>query len=205
MDKPDARDFIDWDGIRAQGPAEAVRILGQLANLENNPFTAERVRIVGETVQEELARHKPGAQARAAKTLGLSPALLGRLYTKYKEKQTMTTTTEYGTWNNHGDRTAHTVEDTVTGYISGGDSEWLERIQADGSFEAMVAGYREAINDALPDGVSLNGNEFYGPYYDADQDWDGYPTNESGGLDIAAIIAEIDLGSIVDEHDPDSA
>lgn len=85
MDKPDATEFVDWGRIRAQGDAEAVRILGQLANLENNPFTAERVRIVGETVRAEIARHRPGAQARAAKVLNLSPALLGRLYTKYKE------------------------------------------------------------------------------------------------------------------------
>lgn len=87
MDHPDARDFIDWDSIRALEPAQAVHVLGQLANLENNPFAAERIRIVGQTVQEEIARHRPGAQARAAKTLGLSPALLGRLYTKYKEKR----------------------------------------------------------------------------------------------------------------------
>lgn len=85
MTKPSAADYIDWDGIRSKGPAEAVRILGQLANLEDNPFTAERLRLVGETVREELARHRPGAQARAAKTLNLSPALLGRLYTRYKE------------------------------------------------------------------------------------------------------------------------
>lgn len=85
MTTPDANNFIDWDRIRALPPAQAVRILGQLANLESNPFTAERVRIVGQTVQDEIARHRPGAQARAAKTLGLSPALLGRLYTRYKE------------------------------------------------------------------------------------------------------------------------
>lgn len=85
MTHPDASTFIDWDGIRALEPADAVHVLGQLANLENNPFTAERLRIVGDTVRDEIARHRPGAQARAAKTLSLSPALLGRLYTRYKE------------------------------------------------------------------------------------------------------------------------
>lgn len=85
MDKPDANAYVDWDGIRSLPPADALSVLGQLANLENNPFTAERLRIVGETVRAELARHRPGAQARAAKTLNVSPALLGRLYTKHKE------------------------------------------------------------------------------------------------------------------------
>lgn len=158
-------------------------------------FKQEAVTLVAEVYDRE------GSQTKAAKALGITQ---GRVSQLLKERTPMTTTTSYGTWNNHGDSTALTVEDTVTGFISGGDSEWRERIQEDGSFDDMVAGYREAINDALPAGVSLNGNEFYGPYYDADQDFDGYPTNESGGLDIAAIIAEIDLGAIVDEHDPDS-
>lgn len=116
----------------------------------------------------------------------------------------MTTTTSYGTWNNHGDRTNTTLEATVIDYINGGDSEWRERIEADGSFDAMISDYRQAINDALPDSVSLNGDEFYGPYYDADKDFDGYPTDEFGGLDIASIIEDIDLGDIVAKNDPDN-
>lgn len=85
MTTPDARDFIDWDGIRALPPAQALSVLGQLADLKDNPFTEARLRLVGATVREEIARHRPGAQARAAKTLNVSPALLGRLYTRYKE------------------------------------------------------------------------------------------------------------------------
>lgn len=156
--------------------------------------TSGRDSLIREALRAGITKH------RIHVLTGISRSTIDRAL---KEK-TMTTTTSYGTWNNHGDSSALTVEDTVTGYISGGDSEWIERIQGDGSFDDMVAGYREAINDALPDGVSLNGDEFYGPYYDADQNWDGYPTNESGGLDIAAIIAEIDLGAIVGEHDPDN-
>lgn len=117
----------------------------------------------------------------------------------------MTTTTSYGTWNNHGDRSNLTVEATVTDFINGGDSEWRERCEKSGAFDAMVDDYRQAIADALPDGVSIAGNDFYGPYYAADKDFDGYPVDEDGDLDIAAIIADIDLGEIVDRHDPDNA
>lgn len=204
MTKP-ARDFIDWNGIHAQGPADALRILGELSSTENNPFTVERLRLVGQTVEAEIAHHKPGAQTRAAKTLNISRQRLSQLYSKHKEKHTMTTTTEYGTWNNRVERTAHTVEDTVASYISGGDSEWVERCEETGALEDMVADYRAAINAALPDGVSLNGNDFYGPYYDDDQNFDGYPTDEDGRLDIAEIVSEIDLGAIVEKHDPDNA
>ncbi|MFJ9558300.1 hypothetical protein ACIRPH_31220 [Nocardiopsis sp. NPDC101807] len=86
MTKPNAEDFIDWDSIRALGPAEALKVLAQLADLKNNPFAAERARIVGQAVEEEARRHKPGAQARAAKTLDMKPARLGQLYHEYKEK-----------------------------------------------------------------------------------------------------------------------
>lgn len=85
MTTPDARDFIDWNGIHALPPAQALSVLGQLADLKDNPFTEARLRLVGATVREEIARHRPGAQARAAKTLNVSPALLGRIYNRYKE------------------------------------------------------------------------------------------------------------------------
>lgn len=107
-----------------------------------------------------------------------------------------TTTTTYGTWNNFGDRWEVTVEGTVLSYIGGAPQEWVERVEESGAFDAMVAHYRIAINRALPDGVSLVGDEFYGPYYEADHTWDGE-------LDIAEIIEGVDLGEIVDHHDPD--
>ncbi|MEU3020203.1 hypothetical protein ABZ635_22730 [Nocardiopsis sp. NPDC007018] len=109
----------------------------------------------------------------------------------------MATTTSFGSWYNHTGSNL-TVEADVADYVGGGPSEWVERIQADGSFEAMVDAYRAAVNDALPASVSLAGDEFYGPYYTEDQDWDGE-------LDIAEIIQNIDLGEIVDKHDPDNA
>lgn len=108
----------------------------------------------------------------------------------------MVTTTGYGTWNNHGDRSNLTVEATIADFINGGDDDWRERIETSGAFEKMAADYRAEINEALPDGVSLCGNEFIGPYYAADCDWDG-------DLDISGIIGSVDLGAIVERHDPD--
>ncbi|MGW3956235.1 hypothetical protein ACWEKM_36235 [Streptomyces sp. NPDC004752] len=106
--------------------------------------------------------------------------------------------TSYGTWCNHGDRTNTSVEATVTDYIGGADAEWVERVESTGAFERMADDYRGAINEALPDGVSLCGDEFYGPYHDEDCSWDGE-------LDIKDLIEGIDLGAIVARHDPDNA
>lgn len=106
------------------------------------------------------------------------------------------TTTSFGTWNNHGDDVNLTVEASVADYIGGGGADWIERVETSGAFEAMVADYRTAINEALPDRVSLNGDEFYGPAYDDDCAWEGE-------LDISGIIEGIDLGEIVERHDPD--
>lgn len=156
---------------------------------------------IGNIVSVALGDTLPGVDT-YAQDHGLNRAAAVRsLITK---GLTMTTTTEYGTWNNHGDDTSLTVETTVFDYIANGDSEWADRCNTSGALENMVAAYRAAINAALPGSVSLAGNDFYGPYYEADQHFDGYPANEDGGLDIAAIIQGVDLGEIVAEHDPDN-
>lgn len=113
----------------------------------------------------------------------------------------MTTTTEYGTWNNHGDASNRTVEASIADAVSGADSDWREEMQASGSFDRIAEAYRDAINEALPDGVSLAGSNFYGPYRTEDQDFEGYPSDELGGLDIRAIIEEVDLWAIIERYD----
>ena len=102
----------------------------------------------------------------------------------------MTTTTSYGTWVNHGDRSHLTVEDTV--HVALGD--FVEDHDTDG----IAADYRAAINAALPDSVSLHGDEFYGPA-DGD-DWTGYPVTEDGALNINAIVEDIDFWPIAEAH-----
>jgi len=117
----------------------------------------------------------------------------------------ITTTTSYGTWVNHGDRYNVSVEATLTDHINGGGSEWCDRVESTGAFAKMAADYRAAIADALPDSVSLCGDEFIGPAYPEDDEWDGYATDEDGRLDISACIenADIDLDAIIERHDPD--
>lgn len=51
--------------------------------------------------------------------------------------------------------------------------------------------------------MSLCGNDFYGPYYADDTDFDDYPVDERGRLDITEIIKGIDLAPIVERFDPD--
>ena len=115
----------------------------------------------------------------------------------------MATTTTLGSWVNHTTYNL-TVEDSVATYISGGDREWRERVEASGAFERMVSDYRDEINAALPPGVFLTGDEFIGPYYEADQEFvaSDYPCTDEGDVDIAEIINGIDLAAIVERHDP---
>jgi hypothetical protein len=57
----------------------------------------------------------------------------------------------------------------------------------------VAAEFRRAVNAALPDGVTLAGNMFLGPYEDAECEWDS-------PLDITAIISSIDLEPIIKAH-----
>lgn len=114
------------------------------------------------------------------------------------------TNTSYGSWNNHGDKWELTLSASVMGAIGGGDSEWLDRVQATGAFDKMVAAYDAAIEAALPPDVSLCGNEFIGPAYPEDDAWKDYPQDEFGSLDIQAIVDSVDLWPIIETHDPDA-
>ena len=113
----------------------------------------------------------------------------------------MTTTTSYGTWYNH---TGHnpTPGADILDAINGGDEDWRERMQTSGALDRIETSWRQAIQSALPVGVTLAGNEFIGPY--ENRGFPGYPTDEDGGLDIKAIVEDIDLMAIVEAHDVDS-
>jgi hypothetical protein len=108
----------------------------------------------------------------------------------------MVTTTSYGTWCNRVSPYSTSPESDILDFINGGDSEWRRRVEETGAFERIADQYRAAINDALPANVSLCGDEFIGPYYDKDCDWEGE-------LDIAEIVQAVDLGTIVEHWDPD--
>jgi hypothetical protein len=105
----------------------------------------------------------------------------------------MTTTTAYGTWCNQVDQYSASLENSVNNAFGSDGHDGFD-------FDAIVAEYHDAINAALPDHVALCGNEFCGPAYEADCRFDGYPTDEMGGLAIKTIVDAIDQGEIIARH-----
>ena len=104
----------------------------------------------------------------------------------------MPTTTSYGTWSSRAEQHSISVEQTV------GDA--LNGEYTDEQVESVTRAYRDAINAALPDSVSLNGDEFYGNAHEADcTDQADFPHDEDGRLDIAAIVETVDFWSIVEQ------
>lgn len=88
-------------------------------------------------------------------------------------------TTGYGHWNDHYGGAADRVEDSVADYLG----EFVAEYDA----EVIAVAYRAAINAALPNGVSLNGDNFYGPY----------PRYRD--LNIGEIIEGVDLAALVEK------
>ncbi|MEV8032298.1 hypothetical protein [Streptomyces sp. NPDC086182] len=112
------------------------------------------------------------------------------------------TTTSYGTWCNQVSPYSTSPDADVLDYINGGDNDWQELLEASGALAVIQSEYRDAINAALPDSVSLCGDEFIGPYEVEDGEFDGYPQTEDGGLDFKALFEDIDLGPIVERNEP---
>lgn len=111
------------------------------------------------------------------------------------------TTTSYGTWCNQVSAYSTSPEQDIEDYIGGGDAQWRELLEASGALEQIHTDFRNAVEAALPPGVSLCGDEFIGPAYPDDDEWDGYPTDEHGGLDIKACLEDISLEEIVKRND----
>jgi hypothetical protein len=115
----------------------------------------------------------------------------------------MGATTSYGTWVNHAK--ALSVETTVADYINGGGAEWVARVHATGAFDRMVADYRAAVNANLPEGITLHGDEFYGPYYTQDGP---VAAGVNAGITtvqmIVSAVEDVDIDEIVRSRDPDA-
>lgn len=99
--------------------------------------------------------------------------------------------TSYGTWTNHGGGRYTTLADTVREAI--GDPAGVD-------VDGVIAEYTAAINAALPDGVSLQGSGFYGPSAVPVDAFEGYPLDEDNRLDIAAIVADVDIWKIIEDN-----
>jgi hypothetical protein len=79
----------------------------------------------------------------------------------------MTTNRSYGSWVRATGSSAMTLDGEVAdALLAGVDfSDYTDE-----QIEAVAAAYRAAINEALPEGVSLCGDEFYGPAYQESPD-----------------------------------
>lgn len=100
-------------------------------------------------------------------------------------------TKSYGSWHSNVSHAGITLEQGVTDAL---DNYGFD----DAALDAIVDAYRDAINSALPAGVQLCGNEFYGPAYERDCDFPENRRDENGRLDIDAIVAGIDFWHIVE-------
>ena len=90
---------------------------------------------------------------------------------------------DYGRWSDFA--SGRTPESHIENAL-GGDPAGCSLYAASGAF-------RRAVCDALPDGVTLAGHHFLGPYDEQDCGWDS-------PLDIRAIIDSIDLEPILKAH-----
>ena len=112
------------------------------------------------------------------------------------------TNTIYGTWCNTVNTYASSPDDEVEAYITGGGSHWRELLETSGALDRIKSEYRDEIDARLPPDVALVGEQFIGPAEPEEGEFDGY-VDADGELDIAALVEDIDLGKIVEKHDPD--
>lgn len=175
---------IDWDAIRALTPREQLAVLADIAATVPALVAQERVRVVGRTVERHAAERPWGAQSRAAAELGLTRGRVGQLWSEYKAHNM--TTTSYGTFV--GNVTDPGPAGNMRDYITTALGDYAGSFDVD----AIVADYRDAINERLADeGITLAGDEFYGPH----------PQPENSRDTIAAAIGEVDFWAIAEKHD----
>lgn len=105
----------------------------------------------------------------------------------------MRPTTSYGTWTSEVGNLEIGPADRIASYITNGDPGDVQRFHDSGGFDAALADYRSAINNALPADVHLIDNEFIGPAY----------AEEYADLDIADIVNRIDVEDYVAPHLPE--
>lgn len=110
----------------------------------------------------------------------------------------------YGTWSSRYSTLSDSPESDIRDLISGGSPEWREQMEGSGSLDRMADKYRSLIDEALPAGVSLCGTEFIGPAEPFPGEFDGYPKDWNGSLDIQEIVSEVDLTDLLEEFDVDN-
>ena len=92
-------------------------------------------------------------------------------------------TAQYGSWQRATGHSAFTLDGEVAdALLAGCDANDY----TDAQIDAVAQAYRAAINAALPDGVMLCGDEFYGPA-DAERP------------DLDAIVDAVDFWAVVEK------
>lgn len=102
-------------------------------------------------------------------------------------------TTVYGTWFTRVQDGTLTLEASVLTAL--GD------FTADYDVDAITWDYKEAVNAALPEGVSLQGDEFHGPARTTDATWGPDLEDEDGRLDLETIVKGVDFWAIATKYD----
>lgn len=95
----------------------------------------------------------------------------------------MTTTTDYADWADVMHEGTATVEDHVAAALDGYTGDY--------DVPAIVSDYREAINQALPQGVTLHERLITGPY----------PLDHELHAAIRPAVESVDFWAIVARHD----
>lgn len=95
----------------------------------------------------------------------------------------MATTTDYGTWNGHNGGAETGVYETVFAYLGEFAGEY--------EITPLVEAFRGAVQKALPEGVTIHGDYFYGPW----------PLDREKLADIGPAIESVDLAALVSEFE----
>lgn len=98
----------------------------------------------------------------------------------------MTITTQYGTWQNYvGELSVRDgIETALAGLTAGYDMDALEQA------------YRAAVNAALPDGVTLDGDLIHGPYSMRCVETTAEITEVIKGVDFWALAGQHELPEV---------
>jgi hypothetical protein len=100
------------------------------------------------------------------------------------------TANSYGTWDGMFDFGSPATD--VRDFIELTLDEHTDDYTVEYDVDAIEKDYRAAVNDALPDGVALVGDEFYGP--------DDDPDPELLNYEFPNLIGKIDLWAIAQRH-----
>jgi hypothetical protein len=175
-----SRDLRVIAALRAGVPKKEIHLITGIARTTINRIEETAVSDAIRTATDRIGTlgqfaSRTGDSARTARDS------IARIIAQIEEPP-MTTTTSYGTFVQHADTISAASIDT---YVASALGEFA----GDYDTDALTGAFRDAINAELDGtGVSLHGNEFYGPHPHQD-------------VDIAAAIERVDFWEIAAKHE----